>query len=123
MIQDPKRYEELFQEFKRLYPEYADEVPYFPGDDALKSFLAWGANAALNGGEPMTRGQSRLLSGIDSPDACGPDVAEHMLAALRAENPEFETRIAIDAQQKAEEQEVENLLPVTKRLLTGGVDE
>ena len=37
----PKQYEALFAQFKRLHPEYADEVPYFPRDDVLRAFAKW----------------------------------------------------------------------------------
>ena len=141
MIQsDPKAYEALFEQFKRLHPEYAEEVPYFPRDDVLRAFQKWadGAlNAAINGGdarEPMTRGQSRLRSGVDSPNA---RVAETLWTVFQAENPEYLDRVAGDlrtaherevarawAEQKAlEEEEADELLPVTRRLLRGGVDE
>jgi hypothetical protein len=140
MIQsDPKAYEALFEQFKRLHPEYAEEVPYFPRDDVLRAFQKWadGAlNAAINGGdarEPMTRGQSRLRSGVDSPNA---RVAETLWTVFQAENPEYLDRVAGDlrtaherevarawAEQKAlEEEEADELLPVTRRLLRGGVE-
>ena len=140
MIQsDPKAYEALFEQFKRLHPEYAEEVPYFPRDDVLRAFQKWadGAlNAAINGGdarEPMTRGQSRLRSGVDSPNA---RVAETLWTVFQAENPEYLDRVAGDlrtkfereralawAREKAEEEaEGDEILPVTRRLLRGGVE-
>ena len=139
----PKQYEALFAQFKRLHPEYADEVPYFPRDDVLRAFAKWadGAlSAAINGGdvrEPMTRGQSRLNSGVDKPNARDDGVAETLWTVFQAENPEYLDRAAGDlrskfereralawAREKAEEEaEGDELLPVTKRLLRGGVDE
>jgi hypothetical protein len=144
MIQsNPKAYEALFGQFKRLHPEYAEEVPYFPRDDVLREFQKWaqGAlNAAIDGGdvrEPMTRGQSRLSSGVDKPNARDDGVAETLWTVFQAENPEYLDRVAGDlrtahereralawARQKTiEEEEADELLPVTKRLLRGGVDE
>jgi hypothetical protein len=125
MIQsDPKRYETLFEEFRRLHPEYAEEPTYFPAVPVLLEFQKW-AEGALNAaivGE--TRGQSRLRSGVDSPNARDPNArdgglaAELIRGAFRAENPEFLDCVAGDEKEEADE-----LLPVTKRLLSGGVDE
>jgi hypothetical protein len=140
---NPKQYEALFEQFKRLHPEYADEVPYFPRDDVLLAFHKWAQGAlksAIDGGdvrEPITRGQSRLHSGVDSPNARDDGVAETLWTVFQAENPEYLDRAAGDlrtkfereralnwARQKAiEEQEGDELLPVTRRLLKGGVDE
>ena len=143
MIQShPKTYEALFEQFKRLHPEYSDEVPYFPRDDVLRAFAKWadGAlSAAINGGdvrEPMTRGQSRLRSGVDSPNARDDGVAETLWTVFQAENPEYLDRVAGDLRTKhereralqwarekaAEEEDADELLPVTKRLLRGGVE-
>jgi hypothetical protein len=138
----PKQYEALFEQFRRFHPEYADEVPYFPRADVLLEFQKWaeGAlNAAINGGDaiPVTRGQSRLRSGVDSPNARDDGVAETLWTVFQAENPGFLDRVAGDlrtkhereralawARQKAiEEEEGDELLPVTRRLLRGGVDE
>jgi hypothetical protein len=143
MIQShPKTYEALFEQFKRLHPEYSEEVPYFPTGDVLRAFQAWaqGAlNAAINGGdvrEPMTRSQTRLRSGVDSPNARDDGVAETLWTVFQAENPEYLDRVAGDLRTKhereralqwarekaAEEEDADELLPVTKRLLRGGVE-
>jgi hypothetical protein len=146
MIQsNPKAYEALFEQFKRLHPEYSDEVPYFPRDDVLRAFQTWaqGAlNAAVDGGDapPLregaeTKAQIRLRTGVNN----GPrddGVAELMWTVFQAENPEYLDRVAGDlrtkhereralqwAREKAvEEEEADELLPVTKRLLRGGVE-
>jgi hypothetical protein len=146
MIQsDPKRYEALFEQFKRLHPEYAEEVPYFPRDDVLAAFAKWadGAlKAAIDGGDapPLregaeTKAQMRLRTGVNN----GPrddGVAETLWTVFQAENPEYLDRVAGDlrskfereralawARQKAiEEEEGDELLPVTRRLLSGGVE-
>ena len=128
MIQsDPKRYEALFEQFKQLHPQYSEEPTYFPAVHVLLEFQKW-AEGALNAaivGE--TRGQSRLRSGVDSPNARDPNArdggvaAELMRGVFRAENPGFLDRVAGDL--RPEEEEADELLPVTKRLLSGGVDE
>jgi hypothetical protein len=143
MIQsNPKAYEALFEQFRRLHPEYGDEVPFFPRDDVLRAFQTWaqGAlNAAINGGdarEPMTRAQSRLSSGVDGPNARDDGIAETLWTVFQAENPEYLDRVAGDlrtkfereralawAREKAEEEaEGDEILPVTRRLLRGGVE-
>jgi hypothetical protein len=143
MIQsNPKAYEALFEQFKRVHPEYSEEVPYFPRDDVLLAFQKWAGgalNAAISGGDvraPMTRGRSRLNSGVDSPNARDDGVAELMWGVFTAENPEYLDRVAGDlrtkfereralawAREKAEEEaEGDELLPVTRRLLRGGVE-
>jgi hypothetical protein len=141
MSSDPKRYEALFEQFKRVHPEYSEEPTYFPTDHVLLEFQKWadGAlNAAINGDarEPITRGQSRLRSGVDSPNARDDGVAETLWTVFQAENPGFLDRAAGDlrtkfereralqwAREKAiEEEEADELLPVTKRLLRGGVE-
>jgi hypothetical protein len=139
---NPKTYEALFEQFKRVHPEHSDEVAFFPADHVLRAFQKWAGaalNAAINGGdvrEPMTRGQSRLNSGVDSPNARDDGVAETLWTLFQAENPEFENRVAGDlrtkfereralawAREKAEEEaEGDELLPVTKRLLSGGTE-
>jgi hypothetical protein len=143
---DPKRYEALFEQFKRLHPEYSDEVPYFPTDNVLRAFQAWAdraLHAAINGGDapPLregaeTKAQMRLRTGANN----GPrddGVAETLWTLFQAENPGFLDRVAGDlrtahereralawARLKAEEEEeADELLPVTRRLLRGGVDE
>ena len=144
MIQsNPKAYEALFEQFKRLHPEYAEEVPYFPRDDVLAAFAKWadGAlKAAIDGGDapPLreeTKAQIRLRTGVNN----GPrddGVAETLWTVFQAENPEYLDRVAGDlrtaherevarawAEQKAlEEEEADELLPVTRRLLRGGVE-
>jgi hypothetical protein len=144
MIQtNPKAYEALFEQFKRLHPEYAQEPPYFPRDDVLRAFQTWaqGAlNAAIHGTDapPLgaeTKAQIRLRTGVNN----GPrddGVAETLWTVFQAENPGFLDRVAGDlrtkhereralawARQKAiEEEEADELLPVTKRLLSGGVE-
>jgi hypothetical protein len=142
MIQsNPKTYEALFEQFKRLRPEYAEEVPYFPRDDVLRAFQTWaqGAlNAAINGGDapPLgaeTKAQVRLRTGVNN----GPrddGVGQVLWDLFRIENPEFENRIAGDLRTKhereralqwareKEEEEADELLPVTRRLLSGGVE-
>jgi hypothetical protein len=143
MSSDPKRYEALFEQFKRLHPQYSDEPPYFPADHVLRAFQTWAEaalNAAINGGdvrEPVARGQSRLRSGVDKPNARDDGVAETLWTLFQAENPEYLDRVTGDlrtaheraralawARQKAlEEEEGDELLPVTRRLLRGGVDE
>jgi hypothetical protein len=140
---DPKRYEALFEQFQRLHPEYADEVPYFPRDDVLRAFQKWAGaalNAAINGGDapPLgaeTKAQIRLRTGVNN----GPrddGIAETLWTVFQAENPEYLDRAAGDlrtkfereralawAREKAvEEEEADELLPVTKRLLRGGVE-
>jgi hypothetical protein len=142
MIQsDPKRYEALFEQFKRLHPEYAEEVPYFPTDHVLRAFETWAGgalNAAINGGdaprEGETKAQIRLRTGVNN----GPrddGVAETLWTVFQAENPEYLDRAAGDLRTKFEreralqwarekiEEEGDELLPVTRRLLRGGVDE
>ena len=145
MIQsNPKAYEALFEQFKRQHPEYSEEVPFFPRDDVLRAFQTWaqGAlNAAIDGGDapPLreeTKAQIRLRTGVNN----GPrddGVAETLWTVFQAENPGFLDRVAGDLRTKhereralqwarekaAEEEEADELLPVTKRLLRGGVDE
>jgi hypothetical protein len=137
---DPKRYEALFEQFKRLHPEYSDEVPYFPRDDVLLAFQKWAGgalNAAINGGDapPLreeTKAQIRLRTGVnDGPRDDG--IAETLWTVFQAENPEYLDRAAGDlrtkfereralnwARQKAiEEEEGDELLPVTRKLLKG----
>jgi hypothetical protein len=116
---NPKAYEALFEQFKAVHPEYAEEPAYSPGDAALRAFAKWAAralNAAINREQPMTRGQSRLCSGVDS----SPDDGVAEWGVFVAENPEFLDRVAGDS---VEEEEADELLPVTRRLLRGGVDE
>jgi hypothetical protein len=117
MIEDsPEVYEALFEQFKAVHPEYADEPAYSPGDDALRAFGKWAAralNAAINREQPTTRGQSRLCTGVDSSD-------DGQWPAFVAENPEFMDRVAGDS---VEQEKADELLPVTRRLLSGGVDE
>jgi hypothetical protein len=146
MIQsNPKAYEALFEQFKRAHPEYADEVPYFPADHVLLAFQKWaqGAlNAATNGGDapPLregaeTKAQTRLRTGVnDGPRDDG--VAETLWTVFQADNPGFLDRVAGDlrtaherkralqwARQKEEEEaEGDELLPVTRRLLSGGIE-
>jgi hypothetical protein len=138
----PKQYEALFEQFKRLHPEYADEVPYFPRDDVLLAFHKWadGAlKAAIDGGDapPLgaeTKAQVRLRTGVNN----GPrddGVAETVWTLFQAENPEYLDRVAGDlrtahereralqwARAKAIEEEEADVLPVTRRLLSGGVE-
>jgi hypothetical protein len=128
-----------------LHPEYADEVPYFPRDDVLLAFQKWAGgalNAAIHGTDapPLregaeTKAQMRLRTGVNN----GPrddGVAETLWTVFQAENPGFSDRVAGDlrtkfereralqwAREKAiEEEEADELLPVTKRLLRGGVE-
>jgi hypothetical protein len=96
---DPQAYEALFEQFKRVHPEYSEEPTYFPTAYVLCAFQAWADGALKAAGDG--------------------GVAELMRTVFQAENPEF----AGDLRTKFEqEEEADELLPVTRRLLSGGTE-